>query len=232
MSSAAAARKAWNDAMKASAPTHIRGAARPRKRRSERRARTCKTSATTATSAAESAELQRSIWVDALEEVDAHAQDQGAAAGQDDDAYNEYEELDGGNDDDGDKAKSKKRRASRKAAPKKAAAAHKRFLPRSLGTILLEEANTRPDGVAQEFLRVQATNDGTPLPARNFCPVTGLPGLFRDPKSGIWYSSYAALEQIRERPPPWMALTGGSHATYYEAVKSIQESSSSLSPPS
>jgi len=59
------------------------------------------------------------------------------------------------------------------------------------------------------------------LPRRKFCPVTGQEGLYREPKTGIPYANIKALEQIRERPPPWMSLSGT--AAYHEAVKSIRD---------
>lgn len=63
-----------------------------------------------------------------------------------------------------------------------------------------------------------------PRPPRRFCPVTGLPGSYAEPRTGIPYATLQALEQIRERPPPWMSLGVGSggNASYYEAVRSLR----------
>jgi hypothetical protein len=47
---------------------------------------------------------------------------------------------------------------------------------------------------------------------------------YTEPKSGIPYASLKALEQIRERPPPWMTLTGS--AAFYEATKSLLDGES------
>jgi YL1 nuclear protein C-terminal domain len=190
----------------------------------------------------ESDEFRTAVWVDALEGIDPSA-----VAPDDDDDYDELEEL--GQDD-----KKKRKRdgggGSNASAPaasrkekrqKKAGVMPKRFLPRSLGSILMEEANRREDGVALAFLGAEAkvgvctdrtSASGTledqstwqsqrPLPRRKFCPVTGLFGQYTEPKSGIPYASLRALEQIRERAPPWMTLSGT--ASYYEAVKSIRE---------
>jgi hypothetical protein len=88
-------------------------------------------------------------------------------------------------------------------------------------TILVEEAN-RVDGAARAYLNAEARVPKTQqLPRRKFCPVTGLVAVYTEPKSRIPYSSMRALEQIRERSPPWMTLAG--NAGYMEAVKSIRD---------
>ena len=89
--------------------------------------------------------------------------------------------------------------------------------------ILLEEVN-REDGVAYNWLASEArsiNSSGNPIPSRKFCPVTGMDGIYTDPKSGIPYANLKALEQIRERPPPWMTL--GGNVAYHEAAKSIRD---------
>jgi len=121
--------------------------------------------------------------------------------------------------DDAGGGKKKKRAAAPRRKGKgqaKPGVMPKRFLPRSLGTILVEDPNRAA------FLAAEAkVPPNQQLPRRKFCPVTGTEGIYTEPKSGIPYSSLKALEQIRERTPPWMSL-GGS-ATYYEAVKSIED---------
>ena len=209
--SSAAARKAWNEAMKATAGSALPPALQQRatKRRSgrnskqERRAKARRIH----TNDAANDEYRAAVWLDALEGVDLSA-----AAEVDDEEFDELEELQG---------------ASRK--PKKRAKAHKtgviprRFLPRSLATILVEEAN-KDGGVAREFLAAEAHVKTTQqLPARKFCPVTGLEGIYREPRSNICYVNLSALEQIRERPPPWLNLTGA--VAFHEAVKSIRDDS-------
>ena len=109
----------------------------------------------------------------------------------------------------------------------------KRFKPRSLANILLEEVN-RDDGIAYTWLETEARtnnvkrqrsegNNHRQQPARKFCPVTGMEGIYTEPKSGIPFANLKALEQIRERPPPWMTL--GGNIAYHEAVKSIRDES-------
>jgi hypothetical protein len=155
----------------------------------------------------ESNEFLAAAWMDALEDVNPS----GPAADGDDDSYDELDEL------DNDNKKKKRRGASKKAA---SGALPKRFKPRSLASILLEEVN-REDGVTRAWMESEARNKWQKVPSRKFCPVTGMEGIYTEPKSGMPYANLKALEQIRERPPPWMTL-GGSVA-YHEAVKSIRD---------
>jgi len=115
--------------------------------------------------------------------------------------------------------------------------------PRSLASILMEEAG-RFDSVAFQYVNASVRRLGSgqtvtrsvdsvnnavvttttnPYPPRKFCPVTGLFGAYTEPKSGIPYATLSALEQIRERPPPWMnAGNNSGSASYWEAVKTLQ----------
>jgi len=204
-----AQRRAWNDAMRSAAGA----AALPKSlqvsttaRRSDRRrkqSRREKARKVTNLGDASSEDFRAAVWLDALENVDP------AGGGADDDEeYDELEELE---------TKRKKRKS---ATATKAGVLPKRFKPRSFASILLEEAG-REDGTAKAYL------DSEPLlpknqikPARKFCPVTGLEGIYTEPKSSIPYANLTALEQIRERAPPWMAL--GGTASYWEAIKSLR----------
>ena len=204
----AAARKAWNDAMKATAATAlVPTAGRNSKRRSDRhKKQDRRTKARRVFHNAENDEFRTALWVDALEGVDP-----AVAAREDDEDYDQLEEL---QDDVG--GKKRKRPAPRRKGQAKPGVMPKHFLPRSLGTILVEDPNRA------SFLAAEArVSPSQQLPRRKYCPVTGLIGIYKEPKSGIPYSSLKALEQIRERSPPWFNL-GGS-ATYYEAVKSIED---------
>jgi hypothetical protein len=141
--------------------------------------------------------------MDALEEVDPSGN-----MVEDDEEYDELDEID---------AKRKRRKSS---AAKKVGILPKRFKPRSLASILVEEAS-REDGVSRAFLDAEATlAPSQRLPPRKFCPVTGLFGIYTDPKSGIPYANLKALEQIQERAPPWMTL--GGTAAYFEAATSLR----------
>jgi hypothetical protein len=205
-------RKAWNEAMLSTAgaaalPPALQ--AKNQKRRSgrnkkqDRRKRARKVQNI---GGAESKELLSAAWMDALEDV----HPSGPAA-DDDDSYDELDEL------DTDKKKRGRRAASKKAV---SGVLPKRFKARSLASVLLEEVN-RDDGVGKAWMENEARKKGPQMPARKFCPVTGMEGIYTEPKSGIRYANLQALEQIRERPPPWMTL-GGSLA-YHEALKSIRD---------
>lgn len=215
MATQSAARKAWNEAMKATAGSAALPSAlqnRPHKRRSdrhkknERRAKARKVDHFSS-AGGENEEYRTAVWIDALEGVDP------VITVDDDEEYDELHELDQG----GKKGKKRRRPSSKTAA----GTLPKKFLPRSLASILIEESG-REDSVAKLFIQAKAKLDECQqVPRRKFCPVTGLEALYTEPKSGLPYSTLKALEQIRERPPPWMTLGGA--AAYLESVKSIQD---------
>lgn len=220
MASQNAARKAWNEAMKATAGTAALPAVlqrRPQKRRSdrnkkqERRAKARKV----AVSSGESDEYQTAVWIDSLEGVDP------AVAVDDDEEFDELGEIEGSS-----KSKSKRGRgrgagSGSSKAKSAAGALPKRFLPRTLASILTDE-HGREDSTAKRFLDAEPhLVPERQLPRRKFCPVTGLEGVYTEPKSGIPFSSMKSLEQIRERSPPWMTLGGA--AAFLEATKSIRD---------
>ena len=139
-----------------------------------------------------------------------------------DDEEEEYDELE---EIEGETKGSRKRQRGRgggsgSASSKKVGVLPKRLKSRSLASILLEEAS-RPDGVAIHYLGAESKPPpmGT-RPKRKYCPVTGLLGVYTEPKSGIPYSNLEALEQIRERAPPWM--NRGGSAAYSEAMRSLK----------
>ena len=213
---AAAARKAWNEAMKATAGATALPPAfqQPqRKRRSDRNKkqerRTKARKVQKLGDDPESDEYRTALWIDALEGVDPST-----AAADDDEEYDELDDYEEG------RSKKKQRKRRRGNVPK-AGVLPKRFLPRTLGSILVEEVSYGPEySVAKAFLKAHAkVPPQEQLPRRKFCPVTGQFGRYVEPKSGIPYTNLRALEQIQERPPPWMTL-GGS-AAFLEASKSI-----------
>lgn len=204
-----AQRKAWNEAMRSAAgasalpPSLLKNTTTRRSDRRKKQARREKARKATHLGDASNEEYRAAVWMDALEEVDPSGN-----TVEDDEEYDELDEID---------AKRKRRKAS---ATKKAGMLPKRFKPRSLASILVEEAS-REDGVSRAFLDAEATlAPSQRLPPRKFCPVTGLFGIYTDPKSGIPYASLKALEQIQERAPPWMTL--GGTAAYMEAVTSLR----------
>ena len=216
-------REAWNEAMRSAAgAAALPPALQPRtqKRRSDRRKKqdrrdkARKVQALVGGADGEGQEFLAAAWMDALEDVPASA-----VAADDDDSYDELEdeqETGGGN--------KRKRAGGRRSGGDSAAAAGvmpKRFKARTLASMLLEEVN-REDGVARAWLNAEARMPPERQPPkRKFCPVTGMEGVYIEPKTGIPYANLKALEQIRERPPPWMTL-GGALA-FHEAAKSIRD---------
>lgn len=206
-------RKAWNEAMRSAAGAQaLPPGLQPKstKRRSDRRKkqdRRDKARKVLGVGGPESKEILAAAWMDALEDIQAS----GAAGGEDDDSYDELDEL------ENDKKKRSRRGASKKA---QSGVLPKRFKPRSMASILTEEFS-RFDGVAKPWLDNEARKPGPRIPSRKFCPVTGMEGIYTEPKTGLPYANLKALEQINERPPPWMTL-GGSLA-YHECVKSIRD---------
>lgn len=206
-------RKAWNEAMRSAAGAQaLPPGIQPKntKRRSDRRKkqdRRDKARKVLVAGGPESKELLAAAWMDALEDIQPTA----AAGGEDDDSYDELDEL------ENDKKKRGRRASSKKAS---AGVLPKRFKQRSVASILTEEFS-RSDGVAKPWLDNEARKRGHQLPVRKFCPVTGQEGIYVEPKTGIPYANLKALEQLNERPPPWMTL-GGSLA-YHECVKSIRD---------
>ncbi|KAL3798720.1 hypothetical protein HJC23_004471 [Cyclotella cryptica] len=268
--SSKAQRKAWNEAMRnagavlpssssaaAASSSSILAAATSslasdRSRKATRREKARKSSSYAsglagggAASLAEERRYRVAIHLDMLEGV----VDNSAVLDDNDDEYDEFEELDLQDTDDGDGeegSKKRKRKRSGNAASSSSNAALPKYLrPRSLASILIEEAS-RSDSMAKRYvdaavksLSVESGNPGgaesnsnvitkrvrtitRPYPPRKFCPVTGLLGEYTDPKSGISYSSLSALEQIRERAPPWMNVANGGTASYWEAVNTLK----------
>jgi hypothetical protein len=183
---------------------------RTQKRRSDRRKkqdRRDKARKISAVGGTETTEFLAAAWMDALEDVAT-----GGPAAEDDDSYDELDEM------EDDQKKKRGKRGSSKKQP--SGTLPKRFKPRSLANILLEEVN-REDGVAHSWLATEARTVKSKIPARKFCPVTGMMGIYTEPKSGIPYSDLKALTQIRERAPPWMQLASSN--AYHEATKSIRD---------
>lgn len=218
------ARQAWNEAM-ASAGQRIPGTSISRRSSSRAKKHSRRDRARKSTTAGDDgdgvdAELYRAATrIDALEDVvDDPDNDE------DEEEYDELEEVEGGG---GAKRKRKRRGggggggASKKKRGAQAGAIPKRLKARSLASILLEEAG-RSDGVVKQYLGAESKPPPPRRrPRRKFCPVSGLVGCYNEPKSGIPYANLQALEQIRERAPPWM--NRGGSAAYSEAVKSLKE---------
>ncbi len=204
-------RKAWNEAMRNAAGGQIsipglNPIPRNRSSRSKRREKARK-SINASTSSGSDAIV--ALRLDVLEEVD--------NADEEADLEEEFDELDevegrGGKRKSG---VSRKRKAS--------TGIPKRFKARSLSSILIEESG-RSDGVVKQYLDAEVLRKDTKIryPRRKFCPVTGLIGLYRDPKSGIPYANLESLEHLKERIPPWMSGLSGGSAAYHDTIRSLR----------
>jgi YL1 nuclear protein C-terminal domain len=214
-----AQRKAWNDAMLAAAGTAtslVPSSLKPQSRRSDRRKRRDKARTTSKNmlypNSIEDEEYRCAVWMDALEQAIIQQDDGEEEKGViEEEEYNELDDLEGPN--------KRKQQRIRKNTKAKVGKVPKRFKARSLASILHEEESTQHDSIARDFIQAGLFAPD-PLPARPFCPVTGLLGLYKDPKTGIPYANERALEQIQERVPPWKNLSSGT-AAYHEVVKSL-----------
>jgi len=151
----------------------------------------------------------------------------------DEEEYDELEDLEEASG--GGRKKRSRKRKTKKNDVSQSGKLPKRFKARSLASVLFEESTRgQEDGVLQQYLNAEAVyaHNGSSdkgvttkwqYPPRKFCPVTGLEGLYKDPKSGIHYANLTALDQIRERPPPWISgFNNTGSAAYYEAMKSLK----------
>jgi len=93
---------------------------------------------------------------------------------------------------------------------------------RTLSSILIEESTRSDDGILKQYLEAEATEHNIIYPKKQFCPVTGLLGIYKDPKTGLPYATLSALEQIHERVPPWLSGAGGGSTLYHETVNSLR----------
>jgi len=207
----ASQRKAWNEAMRSAGasigrPSSARRSDRQKKRTRREKARK---SLDQFESSTEQKEYRAAVRIDALEDVVEPA-----------DTSLEEEEYD---EDEAEYSGKRRRGATKRAAKSKASAgaAPKRLKSRNLASILMEDAG-KPHGTTKKYLAAEARPlPGQPsYPPRKFCPVTGLFGTYTDPKSGVPYAALSSLEQIRERVPPWMSLSGAT--AYSEAIKSLR----------
>ncbi|GFH46720.1 hypothetical protein CTEN210_03194 [Chaetoceros tenuissimus] len=206
-------RKAWNEAMRTAAGGNLQipGLA-PQPNRATRNKRREKARKAINIGTSSSADIV-AYRIDGLEEAGANVEDE--------DIEEEFDEL-----EEMEKGRKRRRKSAGTGRGKtKAGAIDKRFKPRSLASILIEESG-RSDSVVQDYLDAEARPvKGKSLgnyPARKFCPVTGLVGLYTDPKSQICYANLDALEQLRERPPPWLSSFGGGSAAYHDTLKSLR----------
>jgi|AntRauTorckE5430_2_1112549.scaffolds.fasta_scaffold30362_1 hypothetical protein len=211
-------RKAWNEAMRTAAggTLKIPGLATQtiRTTRNKRREKARKGINLSSSSSTDVVAYR----IDALEEAGANVEEEDV-----EEEFDELDEVEGGRKRG--VSVGRKRKSGGRGNKAKAGAMDKRFKPRSLASILIEESG-RSDSVLKDYLIAEARprkgNAMGTYPQRKFCPVTGLFGLYTDPKSQIPYANLDALEQLRERPPPWMSSFSGGSAAYHDTLKSLQ----------
>ena len=213
-----ASRRAWNEAMKKAAtgtglklPDHRRSSNRSKRREKARKATVSLTN-----NDPDGIEYRNALRLDFLE---------GAMVVDDEEVEEEYDELEDMEESHGGGGRKRKRSTAKRRKKTPVGAIPKRFKARSLASILIEESSRADDGgVTQKYLHAEARPmKGFPkYPKRKLCPVTGLEGVYTDPKSGIPYANLQALEQIRERVPPWISGAQGGSSAYHDAVKSLR----------
>lgn len=226
-----AQRKAWNQAMAGlgAQPPGLRQASARRSDRHRSAKHSRREKARKSVHQFDSSEDQRLYFaaarIDALEEV----VDSSLPNAEDEEEFEIHEEEDGLRSEGGGTGCSNRRRRTGRVGTlgKKTQSTPtelpKRFKPRTLASCLIEDAG-RADGVTKQYLEAEArptTSGLSQYPRRKFCPVTGLFGKYTDPKTGIPYADLQALEQIRERVPPWISV--GGLTTYAETVKSLRD---------
>jgi hypothetical protein len=211
-------RKAWNEAMRSAAggSLHIPGLAPPPPNRSTRNKRREKARKAIHLSSSVHADLV-TFRIDALEEAGVDVEEEDI-----EEEFDEMEEL----EESKSSRKSKGKRKQPGKGNRNPEVLDKRFKPRSLASILMEESG-RSDSILEEYLNAEALPDKsqsvvTMYPPRKFCPVTGLFGIYTDPKTQICFANLDALEHLRERPPPWLSTFGSGSSTYHETVQSLR----------
>lgn len=221
-------RKAWNEAMRSAAggSLDIPGLAPPPSNRSTRNKRREKARKAIYLSSSAHADLV-TFRIDALEEAGVDVEEEDT-----EEEFDELEELmeestSGRKSKGGRKASSRKRKLPGKVS-KKNSEMDKRFKPRSLASILMEESG-RSDSILEEYLNAEALPPDQSksivkygYPPRKFCPVTGLFGIYTDPKTQICFANLDALEHLRERPPPWLSSFGSGSSTFHDTVQSLR----------
>mmetsp|Transcript_16936 Transcript_16936/g.23966 ORF Transcript_16936/g.23966 Transcript_16936/m.23966 type:complete len:234 (-) Transcript_16936:260-961(-) len=225
-------RKGWNDAMQSAGSLTIPRSSTlsrtsNRKKKQGRRERARKINhvqdvlmgGSLHTAEIETIEYRSAARLDALEGV-TNVED---GENIDQEEYNELEELDINNNG------GRKRRSGGSKRKASIGVGHtpKRFKQRSLASILIEEVSWVENGVSQKYVAAEAKPNLEKyhkLPRRKFCPVTGLEGLYTDPKTRVPYANLLALEQIKERIPSWMNSSEATGlASYFEAIKSLRD---------
>lgn len=210
-------REAWNKVMTSTYGIKLKGATRFRRttRKQERRksSRARKYKAALGSMDADAKAALHDARLEALE-ANNHREE---IPEDDDDEYQDDQEDDGDYSDGGDTATNGKRKrkrdagSSRERASKRgrvagaskqgarSGASKKKSKTHIPKPITLEQVLLDPSEAAHFAATVTEAPVGRPR--RFFCPLTGLPALYRDPKTGIPYATKEAFEKIGEHPP-------------------------------
>lgn len=229
----ASQRKAWNDAMRSAVATIPGGSSLSLARRSDRQKKYLKREkARKGLDQLESTtgqkEYRAAAHVDALEDVVIPEEDDDAEGQKDDEEYvddEDEDEQEGGASDSRQKRRRKKGGVKKKQSSIKLKASSKipkRWRPRSLASILMEEAGRPNGGVTKKYIAAEARPIPPFYPLKKICPVSGLFANYTDPKSGVPYANIKALSHIQERVPPW--ITAGGATAYAETIKTLSNS--------
>jgi hypothetical protein len=115
--------------------------------------------------------------------------------------------------------------AASAAGPKASAKRSKPARVRGLGEVLLDEAARRnaaarvPEDLdAPDWLSARAAPSR--YPPRRLCAASLLPARYRDPMSSLPFCDPAALEQLREQPPPWVRASAA--APFHEMIRTLE----------
>ena len=135
----------------------------------------------------------------------------GGVGGEEDDDDEDEDDGDEYDDDDDEPSTGSKRKRKGKVSAPARKSKKKRASSSSSSSAKNDEKNKRlprPCTLEQTLLDPEAesifssvSTQPTNCPSRNFCPVTGLLALYRDPATGIPYNTKAAFTMIAERAP-------------------------------
>ncbi|KAH9261690.1 hypothetical protein BASA81_000346 [Batrachochytrium salamandrivorans] len=93
-------------------------------------------------------------------------------------------------------------------------ASHKKTSRLFLAEVLLK------DGNSMEFVNAMARKPVGRSANAVVCEVTGRPGRYKDPVTGLWVADARALAMLREQVPGWLKHTAIS--PYWDAIQTLQ----------
>jgi hypothetical protein len=225
----ASQRKAWNDAMRSAGAAVHGSSSLSLARRSDRqkkhmRREKARKGLDQLESTVGQKEYRAAAHVDALEEVVVPDEEESEEQQEEEEYLEEEEEEEEEVESEQKKKRKKKTMVKRKRSSLKQRSSNmpKRWKPRSLASILMEEAGRPNGGLVQKYIAAEARPLPPLYPLKKICPVTGFFAKYTDPKSGVPYATLKALSHIQERVPPWIALGGAT--AYAETIKTLSSS--------